>query len=103
MDLYTNDNEQIMNVLDSINITNQFTMEHCNILDVMIGEKLINIQDINEQQAILESSVHRDFYILLTRKLYCMINACENLSSGMVGTSNHNTGNTFRSFVGSLL
>jgi hypothetical protein len=101
MQCYEKNNQYILNALDTINTTNQFTPESCTILQQLIVEKCNTQKDIIEQQAILDSPKHRDFYILLNRKLYCMITACENLTSGMIA-SNEN-GNSFRSYMKQIL
>ena len=70
------------------NTSSWLTDERRDHLDKLLGEKFSDHRDEIERQTILANPMHRDFYLLLTRKLYCMINSCENLSTGMVSSGN---------------
>ena len=74
--------------------TIEFLGERSTLLDLMLVEKCITLKDIKEQNAILSSPEHGDFYILLQQRLKCMITSCETLDTGMVGE-----GGDIRSFI----
>jgi hypothetical protein len=65
----------------------------------VMGETCQTQAEEDEKQAILASG-HAEFYILLCRKLYCMISAFEVLSSGAV---DHGPGETLQSKMLRLL
>jgi hypothetical protein len=100
MKIYQENSQRILNALERMKNTVQLSASDNEILMKMIDEKCKNQAIVDEHRAILESD-HRDFYILLIRKLYCMIIACENLSSGMVTASNNDQ--TLRSIILKLL
>jgi hypothetical protein len=79
------ENQQLIQMLDQIGGSMQYIDERRDILDLIIVEKCNTIEEQEEQSAILASSLHRDFYLLLQRKLKCMVKSCETLSTGMVG------------------
>ena len=79
------ENERLLDMLHQVGSSVQFIDERRDILDLIVVEKCISIEEQAEQCAILSSPQHRDFYLLLQRKLKCMIKACESLSTGMVG------------------
>ena len=62
----------------------QFIDERRELIDLIVVEKCMTMEEQNEQSDILSSPKHRDFYLLLQRKLKCMIRSCETLSTGMV-------------------
>jgi ankyrin repeat protein len=88
------ENQRLEELLARRNDQNEtgFTNAERNILAVVIGETCQTQAEEDEKQAIL-SSHHAEFYILLCRKLYCMISAYEVLSSGSVdcGTGRRST------------
>ena len=79
-----NENQSIVNRLSQLDSSLQFIDERRDLLDLIVVEKCTTIEEQNEQNAILASPKHRDFYLLLQRKLKCMIQSCETLSTGMV-------------------
>ena len=79
-----NENQSIVNRLSQLDSSLQFIDERRDLLDLIVVEKCTTIEEQNEQNAILASPKHRDFYLLLQRKLKCMIKSCESLSTGMV-------------------
>ena len=81
------ENQQIIDKLSRIDRSHQYIEERREILDFIVVEKCESLEEQEEQNAILSSLLHRDFYILLQRKLKCMIKSCEILSTGMVGAS----------------
>ena len=81
MSLYEKNQQEIPNTSSPWS-----SVEHGELLDHVLGEKLSDHRDEIERQAILSHTTHRDFYLLLTRKLCCMINSCENLSTGMLSS-----------------
>jgi hypothetical protein len=89
------ENQQLIDKLHQLGNSVQFIDERRNILDLVCVEKCSTIEEQIEQSAILASPLHRDFYLLLQRKLKCMIKSCETLSTGMVGAG----GGDFRSFA----
>ena len=78
------DNQQLVDMLGKFGTSVQFIEERRDLIDLIVVEKCLTIEDRNEQSAILASPDHRDFYLLLQRKLKCMIKACETLSTGTV-------------------
>ena len=62
----------------------KFIDERRDLIDLIVVEQCMTIEEQDEQRAILASPKHRDFYLLLQRKLKCMIISCETLSTGMV-------------------
>jgi hypothetical protein len=89
------ENEELIEKLNQMGSSVQFIDERRDILDIIVIEKCDTIEEYNEQSAILASPKHRDFYLLLQRKLKCMIKSCETLSSGMVGVG----AGDYRSFI----
>ena len=115
MDKLQKENQKLMNLFEKnsavpLNISRQgtgnklswLTYERQELLDEMLGEKFSDQRDEHERQAILANSMHREFYLLLTRKLYCMINSCENLSTGMVPSGNKEIIRTHKSTTSML-
>jgi hypothetical protein len=78
------ENQQLVDKLTELDSSIQFFDERRDLLDQIVVEKCMTIEEQNEQRAILASPKHRDFYLLLQRKLKCMIQSCETLSTGMV-------------------
>jgi Ankyrin repeats (3 copies) len=76
-----------------------FTESERGILVQVIGAMCETHVEEEEKQAIL-ASPHAAFYIVLCRKLYCMISAFEVLSSGHV---DHGSGETMRALTARLL
>jgi ankyrin repeat protein len=54
------------------------------ILSLMIGDVCKSQDDEEEKRAILANRAHKEFYLHLARKLYCMIRTFEVLSTKMV-------------------
>lgn len=101
MDILQKENQKLMHLFErnsalNMSVSQQGTTnssswlndERQELLNQMLGEKFSDHRDEQERQAILANPSNRDFYLLLTRKLYCMINSCENLSSGLVSSGN---------------
>ena len=77
------ENRQLVSRLSQLDSSLQFIAERREMLDLIVVEKCMTIEEEDEQSAILESPDHRDFYLLLQRKLKCMIRSCETFSAGM--------------------
>jgi serine/threonine protein kinase len=94
-------NKRIEEVIVRLNQTShvRFTDAQREILILVIGDKCKTQKEEDEKNAILASK-HSEFYFLLARKLYCMINAFEVLSSGAISGGN---GESMRSFTARLL
>jgi hypothetical protein len=110
MDKLQKENQKLMNLFEkhsslnadkkeqgTIQTSSLLTDEKQELLDELLDEKFSHHRDNLERQAILSNPTHREFYLLLTRKLYCMINSCENLSTGMVTSENKEIVRTFKS------
>ena len=78
------ENQQLVDKLSQWDSSIHFIEEQRDLLDLIVVEKCMTIVEEDEQSAILASPKHRDFYLLLQRKLKCMIKSCETLSTGMV-------------------
>ena len=78
------ENQQLVDKLSELDNSIRFIDERRDLLDLIVVEKCMTIEEHDEQSAILSSPQHRDFYLLLQRKLKCMIKSCETLSTGMV-------------------
>lgn len=89
------ENQQLIDKLSRIGSSSQYIDERRAIFDLIAFEKCATLEEQDEQNAILFSPLHQDFYILLQRKLKCMIKSCETLSTGMVGVRNGD----LRSFI----
>ena len=81
------ENQLIVDRLSQLDSSIQFIDERRDLLDLIAVEKCMTIEEQNEQRAILASPKHRDFYLLLQRKLKCMIKSCETLSTAMVSVA----------------
>jgi hypothetical protein len=68
-----NENQSIVNRLSQLDSSLQFIDERGDLIDLIAVEKCMTMEEQNEQSAILSSPKHRDFYLLLQRKLKCMI------------------------------
>ena len=79
-----NENQLFVDTLNRLDSSLQFIDERRDLLELIVVEKCTTMEEQNEQRAILASPNHRDFYLLLQRKLKCMIQSCETLSTGMV-------------------
>ena len=79
-----NENHLFVDTLNRLDSSLQFIDERRDLLELIVVEKCTTMEEQNEQRAILASPNHRDFYLLLQRKLKCMIQSCETLSTGMV-------------------
>jgi hypothetical protein len=110
MDKLQKENQKLMNLFEkhsslnadkkeqgTIQTSSLLTDEKQELLDELLDEKFSHHRDNLERQAIMSNPTHREFYLLLTRKLYCMINSCENLSTGMVTSENKEIVRTFKS------
>lgn len=75
--------------------------EHQDVIRIIIAEKCKTKEEEAEREAILASPGYGEFYLLLVRKLYCMISACESLSSGLLGSIQ--TRETLRTYTLRLL
>ena len=93
------ENQRIANKLNQLDSSSRFIEERRDLLDLIVVEKCTAIDEQNEQSAILASPKHRDFYLLLQRKLKCMITSCETLSTGMVGPG----GGDLRKFIANTI
>ena len=79
-----NENQQLVDKLSQMDSSIKFIDERRDLIDLIVVEQCMTIEEQDEQRAILASPKHRDFYLLLQRKLKCMIISCETLSTGMV-------------------
>ncbi len=81
------ENQLIVDKLRRLDSSIQFIDERRDLLDLIVVEKCMTIEEQDEQSAILASPKHRDFYLLLQRKLKCAIKSCETLSTSMVSVA----------------
>ena len=74
------ENQQLIDKLKELDTSIQFIDGRRDLLDLCYAvEKYHTMEEQIEQSAILSSPLHRDFYLLLQRKLECMIKSCETL------------------------